>query len=239
MQTLSADHVDMTIRDWPVNERPREKLAERGASALSDAELLALFIGSGRRGASAVDIGRELIAQRGNLRALLDQDLPALAAHAGLGPAKAARLHAALELGRRYLESKVKRSPSLNPAACAEYLKARLAGYPYEVFACLFLDVRQRVIAFEELFRGSIAGADVPTREVVRRCLAHNAACVIFAHNHPSGIAEASREDRDLTQRLKQALRLIEVKVLDHFIVGFGKTLSFSERGLMNEVPFP
>jgi DNA repair protein RadC len=229
----------MTIRDWPINERPREKLAERGAGSLSDAELLALFIGSGRRGANAVDIGRELLLQSGNLRSLLDQELPALAAHAGLGLAKAARLHAALELGRRYLEAKVKRSVSLNPAACADYLKSRLAGYPYEVFACLFMDIHHRVIAFEELARGSIAGADVPIREVVRRCLAHNAACVIFAHNHPSGIAEASRDDRELTQKLKKALSLIDVKVLDHFIIGFGKTLSFSERGLMDETPFP
>jgi DNA repair protein RadC len=231
-----GDHIDMTIRDWPLNERPREKLAARGAGALSDAELLALFIGSGRRGANAVDIGRELLTKRGNLRSLLDQDLPALAAHAGLGLATAARLHAALELGRRYLEAKVKRSPSLNPTACGEYLKSRLAGYPYEVFACLFMDIRQRVIAFEELARGSITGAEVPIREVVRRCLAHNAACVIFAHNHPSGIAEASRDDRELTQRLKEALRMIDVKVLDHFVIGFGKALSFSEKGLMDEI---
>ena len=236
---LRIDHVDMTIRDWPVDERPREKLAQRGAGALSDAELLALFIGSGRRGANAVDIGREMLQQRGNLRSLLDQNLTDLASHAGLGLAKAARLHAALELGRRYLEAKVKRSISLNPGACADYLKSKLAGYPFEVFACLFLDTHHRVITFEELARGSISGADVPIREVVRRCLANNAACVIFAHNHPSGIAEASREDRELTQKLKNALRLIDVKVLDHFIIGFGKTLSFSERGLMNEVPFP
>ena len=229
----------MTIRDWPSQERPREKLIERGAQALSDAELLALFIGTGRRGANAVDIGRELLLQRGNLRALLDQSLSELAAHAGLGPAKAARLHGALELGRRYLATKVKRSAPLDPTACGEFLKSRLAGYPYEVFACLFLDIRQRVIAFEELFRGSIAGAEVPTREVVRRCLAHNAAGVIFAHNHPSGVAEASCEDRDLTRRLRQALRLIDVKVHDHFIIGFGKPLSFSERGLMDEVPLP
>jgi DNA repair protein RadC len=233
-----ADHAGMTIRDWPLSERPREKLAERGAGALSDAELLALFIGSGRRGANAVDIGRELLSQRGSLRSLLDQDLSALAAHAGLGLATAARLHAALELGRRYLGDKVKRSRSLNPGACGEYLKSRLAGYPYEVFACLFLDIRHRVIAFEELARGSISGAEVSIREVVRRCLANNAACVIFAHNHPSGIAEASPDDRELTQRLKQALRMIDVKVLDHFIIGFGKVMSFSEKGLMDDLPF-
>ena len=226
----------MTIRDWPLNERPREKLAERGSGSLSDAELLALFIGSGRRGANAVDIGRELLQQSGNLRSLLDKDLQTLSAHAGLGLAKAARLHAALELGRRYLAAKVKRSVSLNPNACAEYVKSKLSGYPYEVFACLFLDIRHRVIAFEELARGSIAGAEVPIREVVRRCLANNAACVIFAHNHPSGIAEASPEDRELTQKLKTALRMIDVRVLDHFIVGFGKTLSFSERGLLEDI---
>ncbi len=124
----------------------------------------------------------------------------------------------------------------MNPTACAEYLKAKLAGYPFEVFACLFMDIQQRIIAFEELARGSIAGAEVPIREVVRRCLAHNAACVIFAHNHPSGIAEASLEDRELTMKLKKALRLIDVRVVDHFIIGFGKTLSFSERGLMNDL---
>jgi DNA repair protein RadC len=229
----------MTIRDWPLNERPREKLAQRGSGALSDAELLALFIGSGRRGASAVDIGREMLHQRGNLRSLLDQDLAELASHAGLGLAKAARLHAALELGRRYLEAKVKRSVSLNPRACADYVKSKLAAYPYEVFACLFMDIRHRVIAFEELGRGSIAGADVSIREVVRRCLAHNAACVIFAHNHPSGIAEASPEDREITQKLKTALRMIDVRVLDHLIIGFGKTLSFSERGLLDDIRFP
>lgn len=224
----------MTIRDWPEDERPREKLLARGASALSDAELLALFIGSGRRGQTAVDLGRELLSQRGNLKALLDCDPATLATHAGLGTAKACRLHASLELGRRYLASELQRPDALiHPSACADYLRARIAAYPYEVFACVFLDNRHRAIAFEELFRGSIDGASVHPREVVRRCLVHNAAAVIFAHNHPSGVAEPSQADRDITADLKRALALIEVRVLDHFIVGAGKPLSLAERGLL------
>ncbi|HEX3896177.1 MAG TPA: DNA repair protein RadC [Rudaea sp.] len=222
----------MTIREWPAQERPREKLIERGAAALSDAELLAIFIGTGRRGHSAVDIGREIIAARGNLRTLLDLELRELATHAGLGLAKASRLHAALELGRRYLASELDRTdPLTNPLACANYLHSRIGAYPYEVFACLFLDIRNRVIAFEELFRGSITGAEVHTREVARRCLIHNAAAVIFAHNHPSGVAEASCADRDLTTRLRRSLEMIDVRVLDHFVIGDGKHFSFAQSG--------
>ena len=224
----------MTIRDWPKDERPREKMLARGASALSDAELLALFFGSGRRGQTAIDLGRELLSQHGGLKPLLELEPTALIALRGLGMAKACRLHAALELGRRYLASELQRPDALiHPAACADYLRARIAAYPYEVFACLFLDNRHRVIAFEELFRGSIDGASVHPREVVRRCLAHNAAAVIFAHNHPSGVAEPSQADRDITAELKRALALIEVRVLDHFIVGAGKPLSLAERGML------
>ncbi len=206
----------------------------RGAAALSDAELLALFLGSGRRGQTAVDLGRELLSRHGGLKPLLDLDLAALAAQHGLGTAKSCCLHAALELGQRYLASELRRPDALrNPAACADYLRARIAAYPYEVFACLFLDNRHRVIAFEELFRGSIDGASVHPREVVRRCLAHNAAAVIFAHNHPSGVAEPSQADRDITAELQRALALIQVRVLDHFIVGSGKPLSLAERGIL------
>jgi len=223
----------MTIRDWPLEERPREKLLARGAAALSDAELLALFIGSGLRGRSAVDVGRDMLA-RGGLRVLLDQEVSTLAAQPGMGLARASSLHAALELGRRYLASELRRTDALtNPEACANYLRARIVAYPYEVFACLFLDNRHRVIAFEELFRGSIDGASVYAREVVRRCLAHNAAAVIFAHNHPSGVAEPSQADREITAELKRALALIEVRVLDHFIVGSGRPLSMAERGML------
>lgn len=224
----------MKIMDWPADERPREKLLARGAGALSDAELLALFIGSGCRGQTAVDVGREMLAQHGSLKALLELEPAALAQHPGVGAAKVCRLHAAMELGRRYLASGLQRADALtHPRACGDYLRARIGAYPYEVFVCLFLDTRHRVIACEELFRGSIDGASVHPREVVRRCLAHNAAAVIFAHNHPSGVAEPSQADRDITGELKRALALIAVRVLDHFIVGSGTPLSMAERGLI------
>lgn len=223
-----------TIRDWPASERPREKLLERGAAALSDAELLALFIGTGRRGLTAVDLGRDLLARHGNLKSLLERDASALAAEPGLGVAKACRLHAALELGRRYLACELQRPEALaHPSACADYLRARIGAYPYEVFACVFLDNRHRILAFEELFRGSIDGASVHPREVVRRCLAHNAAAVILAHNHPSGVAEPSQADRAITTELKRALELIQVRVVDHFIVGAGAPTSLAARGLL------
>ncbi len=231
---LSTEHFGMTIRDWPEDERPREKLMVRGAAALSDSELLAIFLGSGRRGQTAVDLGRELLGRDGGLRSLLELDVAALAGLPGLGAAKACRLHAALELGRRYLAQELGRPDALaNPSACATFLRTRLAAYPYEVFACLFLDNRHRMLAFEELFRGSIDGASVHPREVVRRCLVHNAAAVIFAHNHPSGVAEPSQADREITTQLKQALQLIDVRVLDHFIVGGGTPTSLATRGML------
>jgi DNA repair protein RadC len=224
----------MTIRDWPESERPRERLLERGAAALSDAELLALFIGSGRRGATAVDIGRELLVRHGSLKTLLERDSAALAAEPGLGVAKSCRLLAALELGRRYLACDLRERESLaHPSACADYLRARIGAYPYEVFACIFLDNRHRILAFEELFRGTIDGASVHPREVVRRCLAHNAAAIVLAHNHPSGVAEPSQADRAITAELKRALETIQVRVLDHFIIGAGMPTSFAARGLL------
>jgi DNA repair protein RadC len=224
----------MSIRDWPEDERPREKLLLRGVAALSDAELLALFLGSGRRGRTAVDLGRDLIAEAAGLKPLLECDAATLATRPGVGPAMACRLHAALELGRRYLASDLQRPDALtHPAACADYLRARIAAFPYEVFVCLFLDNRHRVIACEELFRGSIDGASVHPREVVRRCLAHNAAAVVFAHNHPSGVAEPSQADRDITAELKKALAMIDVRVLDHFIIGSGVPTSLATRGLL------
>lgn len=217
----------MSIRQWPDSERPREKLLARGGCALSDAELLAVFIGSGRRGLSAVDLGRSLLAETGGLKALLDAPR-----ERSVGVVAWCRLQAALELGRRYLDAEVKTTATLaDPAASGRYLKSRLCAYPYEVFACLFLDNRHRVIAFEELFRGSIHGASVHPREVVRRCLAHNAAAVILAHNHPSGIAEPSQDDRTITLRLREALGLIEVRVLDHIVIGDGLPISLAQRG--------
>ena len=221
-----------TIRDWPESERPREKLIERGAAALSDAELLALFIGAGRRGMTAVDVGRDLLSRHGSLKPLLERDAATLAAEPRLGLATACRLHAALELGRRYLACELRRPDALtHPSACADYLRARIGAYPFEVFACLFLDNRHRVIAFEELFRGTIDGASVHPREVVRHCLAHNAAAVIFAHNHPSGVSEPSAADRAITLRLRDALALVDVRVLDHFVIGSGNPTSLASRG--------
>ena len=217
----------MSIRHWPHDERPREKLLAHGGAALSDAELLAVFLGSGRRGQSAVDLGRTLLACAGGFKPLLD-----MPRGRAIGKVAWCRLVAALEVGRRYLDAEMKNSASLaDPAASSRYLKSRLAGYPYEVFACLFLDNRHRVIAFEELFRGSIDSANVHPREVVRRCLAHNAAAVILAHNHPSGVAEPSQADRTITIRLREALGLIEVRVLDHIVIGDGVPTSLAERG--------
>ena len=218
----------MSIRDWPDNERPREKLLSRGAAALSDAELLAVFLGSGRRGQSAVDLGRALLSGSGSLKVLLDRPR----GEPGIGTVAWCRLCAALELGRRYLDAELRNGETLtDPAASARYLKSRLGSYPYEVFGCLFLDNRHRVIEFEELFRGSIDGASVHPREVVRRCIAHNAAAVILAHNHPSGVAEPSAADRAITQRLRESLELIDVRLLDHFVIGSGMPTSLAQRG--------
>lgn len=218
----------MSIRDWPDDERPREKLLARGAASLSDAEILAVFLGSGRRGQSAVDLGRDLLVRAGSLKALLDgpNDKP------GIGQVAWCRMQTALELGKRYLDTELRSGEALtDPSASARYLKSCLAGYPYEVFGCLFLDNRHRVLGFEELFRGSIDGASVHPREVVRRCLRHNAAAVIFAHNHPSGVAEPSAADRAITLRLREALELIDVRLLDHFVIGSGTPTSLAQRG--------
>lgn len=218
----------MSIRDWPDGERPREKLLERGVAALSDAELLAIFLGSGRRGQSAVDLGRGLLSDAGSLKSLLDTPRTT----SPIGTVAYCRLQGALEIGRRYLDAELRHEDSLSdPAASARYLKSRLCAYPYEVFACLFLDNRHRVLAFEEMFRGSIDGASVHPREVVRRCLAHNAAAVIFAHNHPSGVAEPSQADRAITLRLRDSLAMIDVRVLDHFVIGSGEPTSLARRG--------
>jgi DNA repair protein RadC len=224
----------MSIQDWPVTERPREKLLQQGPATLSDAELLAIFIGSGTRGTSAVDVARQLLAACGGLRPLLELERSQLCAARGLGNARYVQLQAALELGRRYLEANLKREAALtSPDRTRAFLKARLRHQPHEVFACLFLDNRHRVISFEELFTGTIDGASVHPREVVRRTLRHNAAAVIFAHNHPSGIAEPSHADRAITSRLRDALNLIDVRVLDHFVVGDAEVVSFAERGLL------
>jgi DNA repair protein RadC len=224
----------MAISDWPTFERPREKLLQRGAGALSDAELIAIFLRTGVRGKTAVDVARDLLDTHAGLRPFLDAGQSQVCATPGLGAAKYVLFQAALELGRRYLDQTLARGDALtNAEQTRRYLTARLRHYPHEVFACLFLDNRHRIIAFEELFHGSIAGASVYPREVVRRSLHHNAAAAIFAHNHPSGVAEPSQADIQMTRRLQDALELVDVRVLDHIVIGDGGSVSFAERGLL------
>lgn len=222
----------MTIHDWPADERPREKLLNRGAASLSDAELLALFLHTGSRGVTAVDLGRQLLGRFGGLRQLMEAPVTELAALHGMGPARATQLAAILELGQRYLAAGLGRDAPLTDASQAgHYLRARLRAYPHEVFAVLFLDNRHRVLAFEELFRGTIDGAAVYPREVVKQALRHNAAAVIFAHNHPSGVAEPSQADRQITEQLVKALGLLEIRVLDHLVIGDDGWVSLAQRG--------
>ena len=224
----------MAITDWPADERPREKLLQRGATALSDAELLAIFLRTGVAGRTAVDLARDLLDEHGSLRNLLAADQACFCASHGLGQAKYVQLQAVLEMGRRHLRETLERGDALtSPQDTRDYLCARLRGYPHEVFACLFLDSRHRVIEYEELFRGTIDGASVHPREVVRRAMAHNAAALILAHNHPSGVAEPSQSDTHITRRLKDALALMDVRVLDHIIIGDGEMTSLAERGLL------
>lgn len=225
----------MSITQWPTAERPREKLLLRGPAALSDAELLAIFLRTGVPGKTAVDLARDLLSEYGNLRTLLDADQKQFCRGYGLGLAKYVQLQAVLEMSRRHLRETLERGDALtNPAATRRYLSARLRGYAHEVFACLFLDNRHRVIAFDELFTGTLDGASVHPREVVKRALAHNAAAVIFAHNHPSGVAEPSPADTSLTQHLKNALALVDIRVLDHIMIGDGEhVVSLAERGLL------
>ena len=223
----------MAITDWPIDERPREKLLARGAQALSDAELLAIFLRVGVKGKTAVDLARELLQNFGSLRQLFDADAEKFCETHGMGEAKYVQLQAVLEMSRRYLAEKLRRGDPLNdPDAVRFYLTSKLRDYRFEVFSCLFLDTRHRVIEYEELFKGTIDGASVHPREVVRRALYHNAAAVIFAHNHPSGVAEPSQADERITGKLKDALNLIDVRVLDHFVIG-DQVVSFAERGLL------
>ncbi|MDT8385211.1 MAG: DNA repair protein RadC [Gammaproteobacteria bacterium] len=224
----------MPITDWPLQERPREKLLQRGAASLSDAELLAIFLRTGVPGKTAVDLARDLLTRFGSLRALLNADLKQFCEGEGLGQAKYAQLQATVEMARRHFSEILQRGSALeNPAQTRDYLMARLRDYSFEVFSCLYLDNRHRVIQFEELFRGTINGASVHPREVVKKALGHNAAAVIFAHNHPSGVAEPSAADREITRQLTAALALVDVRVLDHVVVGDGATVSFAERGLI------
>lgn len=224
----------MAITDWPEGERPREKLVIRGAASLSDAELLAIFLRTGVAGKSAVDLARELLGRFGSLTLLLSASEADFCASKGTGRAKYVQLQAAFEISRRALKEELQRGDALNsPRAVRDYLQLLLGSRQQEVFLVLFLDTRHRVIAAEELFHGTLGQTSVYPREVVKRALAHNAAAVILAHNHPSGVAEPSQSDQLLTGALKQALALVDVQVLDHFVVAAGHTLSFAEKGLI------
>jgi DNA repair protein RadC len=219
---------------WPRSERPRERLLLAGPQALSDGELLAVLLGTGTRELPVVELARALLDRWGSLTALLGSPPAELAQARGLGPARVARLVAALELGRRYLEAPTEpRCALAAPADAARFLKARLLDLPHEVFCCLFLDTRHRLIRYEELFRGTIDGATIYPREVVKRALQHNASAVILGHNHPSGVSEPSEADRSITLKLAKALALVEVRLLDHVVVSRGGHVSLAERGLV------
>ncbi len=226
----------MSIRDWPVGERPRERLLQCGPEALSDAELLAIYLRVGVRGKSAIDLARDLLQRfSGQLGRLAEASLKELAGTPGIGPAKAAQLKASFELSRRALSQEMLKRDNLNsPTLVRRWLKLQLAHRPHEVFVALWLNTQHELIATDELFTGTLAAASVYPREVVKTGLAHNAASVILAHNHPSGLCEPSRADEMLTNSLKEALALVDIRVLDHFIVaGTHEPLSFAERGLL------
>lgn len=224
----------MAITDWPADERPREKLLTRGAPMLSDAELLAIFLRTGCRGKSAVDLARELLQRFGGLRQLLESSHEHFCEAHGLGTAKYVQLQAVLEMSRRHLAASLGMRKTLSSsAAVKDYLRSMLRHRQSEVFVGLFLDSQHQLIACDELFQGTIDGASVYPREVVKHALRHNAAAMIFAHNHPSGIAEPSDADRAITLRLKEALNLVDIRTLDHLVVGDDNVVSFAERGLL------
>jgi DNA repair protein RadC len=222
----------MNPLDLPADQRPRERLLASGAGVLTDAEVLAVILGTGSRGRPVLAAARELLADFGGIRGLLDAEPAALLGRTGLGPAKTSQLLAALELARRYLAESLRREGVVaRPEDARDFLAARLRGRRNEVFCALFLDTRHRVIACEDLFQGTIDCASVHPREVVRACLRHNAAALIVAHNHPSGVAEPSAADRSITRRLQDALALVDVRLLDHFVVGDGVPVSLAARG--------
>ncbi|MES2026290.1 MAG: DNA repair protein RadC [Pseudomonadota bacterium] len=222
----------MAITDWPEEHRPRERLIKHGAAILSDAELLAVFLRVGVAGKSAVDLGRDMVTHFGSLNGLFSASLSDFSEMNGLGPAKYAQLQAVLELAKRSLSEELQNGVALSsPQAVRQYLQLLLGGRAYESFAVLFLDVKNRLITCEELFRGTLTHTSVYPREVVKAALAHNAASIILAHNHPSGTPEPSPADETLTQALKQALALVDVRVLDHFVVAGKHVHSFAEHG--------
>lgn len=216
------------------NVMPREKLAAQGVGALSDAELLAVLLGTGAARRPVTQLAEQLLDGFGGLRGLLQAEHDSLQQQPGLGPAKSSQLMAVLELSKRYLGEKIQRgSPLESPDLTEQYLKSVLRDHPHEVFACLFLDTRHRVIAYEELFHGTIDGATVYPRVVAEKALRHGAAALIAAHNHPSGVSEPSLADQAITRRLKDALALLDIRLLDHFVVGDGAPVSMASRGLV------
>ncbi|MBK6618960.1 MAG: DNA repair protein RadC [Nitrosomonas sp.] len=224
----------MAITDWPEAERPREKLIHKGAAHLSDAELLAIFLRTGIAGKNAVELARELLTHFGSLTKLCMADLVTFSQQPGMGPAKYAQLQAVMEMARRALAEQIKQGAIMDsPQSVKDYLRLSMRSKPHEIFTVIFLDGQHRTIVTEELFRGTLTQASVYPREVVKRALFHNAAAVILAHNHPSGLAEPSKADEMLTQSLKQALALVDVRVLDHFVIGSEEVVSFAERGLI------
>ena len=224
----------MLLKDLPLDARPREKLLARGAGALSDAELLALLLRTGLPGKNALQMGQELVDTFGGVAGLLNTPAEALKKIKGLGPAKRAEIVAVLELARRALASQLQQKTVFaSPQAIRDYLQLQLGGREHEIFAVLFLDASHRLIVLEEMFRGTLTQTSVYPREVVVRALSLNAASVVLAHNHPSGNAQASRADEAITQTLKAALALVDVRVLDHFIVTGTQAVSMAELGLV------
>ncbi len=222
----------MAITDWPQAERPREKLLARGPGALSEAELLAIFLRTGVRGKTAVDLARELLAEYGGLGALLAAGRERFCRSHGLGDAKYVQLQAVLEMARRHLQEALSREHNLDSSvATRDFLRAQLRGEPREVFAVLYLDNQHRLLRYEPLFYGTIDAAAVYPREVLRRALELNAAALILAHNHPSGVAEPSAADRAITERIRRALELLDIRLLDHCVVGGAEVVSMAERG--------
>jgi DNA repair protein RadC len=224
----------MAICDWPLSERPREKLRKGGARALSDAELLAIFLRTGVAGCSAVELSRQLLGEYGSLRALFQASEADFCRAHGLGPAKYVQLQAVLEMARRYFWEELDELPSLTSAAQAnDFLYVKMRDHTREVFSCLFLNSQNQVICYEEVFLGTINQAPVFPRELARKALTHNAAAVILAHNHPSGVAEPSQADREITRLICDAMALLDIRVLDHFVVGKNRLYSFAEHGLL------
>lgn len=220
--------------DWPKQERPREKLLSQGAGSLSDSELLAIFLRTGIKGISAIDLARELLSQFGSLRALFNASEAEFCQTKGLGQAKFAQLKASLEMSQRSLAQRIDKFDAFNSVEQTQtYLIAKLRDQPQEVFVMLSLDSQHRLIKYRPMFYGTIDSASVYPRVLVQQALQDNAAAIILAHNHPSGVAEPSQADKSITQRIIQAFNLLDIKVLDHFVVGDGVAVSFAQRGLL------